>query len=369
MNQRFSTPIVVDQPLLPDLGSYYNALMEAYHTGKLSGGVLYERLEATLKARLGAANLLLCANGTLALMTALCSLPLSGEVITPAYAPLSVAHAITLCGLLPVFADVDAATGNLDPLSAQRAITAKTSGIVAAHMFGAPCDVKAFDALSQKHGLYLIYDASHAFGVQMEQTPVVRFGHASALSFNQHRLFHTGEGGAVCFNSEEAAAYARMFCNLGMDAAGQAAIVGLNARMSEMQAAMGLQVLERVEEEWRTRMRLIQLYRQELEGVEGILLPKQSALVTPSAQVFAIRIGASYGRTRDETAARLAQSNVFAQKGPPLAGECAAYGAIIQSKAFPQAELAAAQTLVLPLHGSLSDAQAKMICEILRRQS
>lgn len=367
MQSGFSEPTPLTKPVLPDLGGYYQTLMEAYQAGQLTdGGALNARLEQALRQSLGVENLLLCASGTSALMTALCCLPLSGEVITTPFTHPATVHAITLSSLTPVFADVDPETGVLLPEAAEKAVTPKTSAILPVHVYGTPCDVDGFDALAKARSLYLVYDAAHAFGVRLGAKSIIAYGDASALSFHAENLFHTVEGGAVSFRDEGAAAYARAFNNFGVEGDDTASIVGWNGKMNELQAAMGLRMLELAEAEWRARMRLIHVYRERLSGIEGIApLPERSG-VTPSAQYFVVRILEPFGITRDEVFSYFRQNNVFVSKCfCPLVSDSPAYARLPNADSLPNARRIAQEALSLPLYGTLAPEVVESICDML----
>jgi dTDP-4-amino-4,6-dideoxygalactose transaminase len=257
-------PIHVTRTFLPPREEYLYWLDKAYSSHVLTNnGPIHRELEETLRARFEVPHLKLMANGTLALQLAIRALGVSGEVITTPFSYVATTSAILWEGCTPVFVDIDPKTCCIDPNLIEAAITPATTAILATHVYGIPCDVEAIDAIAKKHRLKVIYDAAHAFDVQYKGRSILQWGDASTLSFHATKLFHTVEGGAVILHDAEAdrcLSLLRSFGHIG----DEHFTLGMNAKMSEVHAAMGMAVLPHVEEIIADRMRSIATYDQAL---------------------------------------------------------------------------------------------------------
>lgn len=260
--------IPVTKAYLPNKEKYQSYVDQIFASGWLTNnGSLLRELEQRLAAYLGVKNIILVANGSLALQIAYKALELKGEVITTPFSFAATTSTLAWEGLTPVFADIDPASFNIDPAQIEAQITEKTSAIVPVHVFGNPCDVEAIQAIADKHNLKVIYDAAHAFGSEYKGQSVLNYGDISTLSFHATKLFHTIEGGAVITNDDELAKKVRLLINFGITSPTTIESVGTNAKMNEFEAAMGLCVLDEIDIIRQRRADIWQTYVEHLSGV------------------------------------------------------------------------------------------------------
>jgi len=260
---------------LPDLEKYVEYLKRIWSSRQLTNdGEFVQLLKTKLEDYLGVKNLVLVANGTLALHLALKALELKGEIITTPFTFSATTNVILWEGLAPVFADIDPETFNIDPKEVEKKITRKTSAILATHVYGNPCDVDELGEIAHKYNLKLIYDAAHAFGVEYKHQSVLNYGDISTLSFHATKVFSTIEGGAVVVKNQELFEKLRLLRNHGIKSEEEVLLPGTNAKMNEFQAVMGLCNLENVDEYIRLRKRLCERYRERLRGTKGVKFQK-----------------------------------------------------------------------------------------------
>src|SRR5688572_18317380 len=274
----FDEPIYVTRPVLPPLEALHSRLAEIWSARWLTNvGEQHERLDRAIREYLGVPEVSLFNNGTIALLAALRALGIRGEVITTPFTFPATPHAISWSGATPVFADIDPVTLTLDPARVEALITPKTTAILPVHVYGIPCDVVALQSIADRYGLKLVYDAAHAFGTRIDGVGIGNFGDASMFSFHATKLFHSAEGGALtCGNrtSREAFDHLKNFGILNQDAVGD---VGINGKMNELQAALGLAVLDCVPDELRRRHAIIARYQERLAGIAGLALVSEPA--------------------------------------------------------------------------------------------
>lgn len=260
--------IPVTRSYLPNKDKYKAYVDKIYESGWLTNnGILLQELEQRLATYLGVKNIILVANGSLALQLAYKALNLTGEVITTPFSFAATTSTLAWEGLKPIFADIDPKSFNLDPKNIEALITSQTSAIVPVHVFGNPCQVEAIQQIADKFGLKVIYDAAHAFGVKYKDQSVLNYGDISTLSFHATKLFHTIEGGAIITNNDELAQKVRLLMNFGITGPTTIKSVGTNAKMNEFEAAMGLCVLDEIEKIQSNRAGVWKKYREKLEGV------------------------------------------------------------------------------------------------------
>lgn len=260
--------IPVTKAYLPNKEKYKAYVDRIYESGWLTNnGVLLRELERRLQEHLGVKNLILVANGSLALQLAYKALELKGEVITTPFSFVATTSTLAWEGLKPVFADIDSQTFNLDPVNIEPLINQHTSAIVPVHVFGNPCDVEAIKTIADKHNLKVIYDAAHAFDVSYKGESVLNYGDISTLSFHATKLFHTIEGGALITNDDTLAKKIRLLINFGISGANSIGSIGTNAKMNEFEAAMGLCVLDEIETIKQQRAVIWHSYVQKLRGL------------------------------------------------------------------------------------------------------
>jgi dTDP-4-amino-4,6-dideoxygalactose transaminase len=366
----FSEPIYVTRPLLPDLDQFMGKLREIWDAQWLTNnGAQHALLERRLTEALGVPYLSLFNNGTIALITACQSLRLSGEVITTPFTFPATPHVLTWNNIRPIFCDIDPISMNLDPSRIESLITPQTTGILAVHVYGTPCDVVAIQALADKYGLKVVYDAAHAFGTAIDGVGIGNFGDISMLSFHATKLFHTAEGGALAFRDPNLKARIDLLKNFGIKNEEEVVMPGINGKMNEIQAALGLAVLDYVADERNKRKLLVETYRRCLSAVPGITLAQEQPNVTNSYQYFVIRIDAQlFGISRDAVYDKFKEYNVFTRKYfYPLCSTYNCYKHLPSSSAdnLPVATTVAKQVLSMPLYGGLSVQQIADICDIL----
>jgi dTDP-4-amino-4,6-dideoxygalactose transaminase len=364
-------PIYVTQPLLPPLEEFVPYLEKIWAARILTNcGPMHQQLEGALAQYLGVPHVALFNNGTNALLTALQALELAGEVITTPYSFAATAHSILWNGLTPVFVDVDPHTFNLDPRSIEAAISPRTSAILPVHCYGYPCDVAAIADVASRHGLKVLYDAAHAFGVRLQGASVLLHGDLSVLSFHATKVFNTFEGGAIVCHDAATKRRIERLRNFGIVDEATIDAPGLNGKMSEVQAAFGLLQLKYVDAAIVRRRSIAQRYRQLLADVPGIELPAApAAAVELNGSYFPVLVGPAYPLDRDSLYQRLQQRQVFARRYFfPLLSELPMYRELPSAAAanLPQAHRLAGQVLCLPLYAALSDADVELIADTLR---
>ena len=337
-------------------------------------GPLHEALRANVQSTLSADRVSLFSSATAALVTVLRALDVSGEVITTPFTFAATPHAITWAGATPVFADIDRDALTLDPARVEAAITPRTTAIVAVHIYGMPCDVAALEDIAARHRLKLVFDAAHAFGTRISDVPIHRWGDATVYSTHASKLFHTGEGGVLVCRDEGVAHRAERLQNFGLDADGVPNEAGVNSKLSEIQAALGLSVLPHVAAERVARQRLAQRYLQSLSCVAGLKVFALPGNVAHSLQYFAVRVSGNAlndGRARRDAAQNvLASHNIYARRYFfPLCSEFPHYQALrsAQRENLPNAVSAANEMLCLPFHGGVSDTAQYAIASLLDR--
>ncbi len=258
----------VTKTYLPNIDKYKNYIDEIYASGQVTNnGQLVKRLERRLTEYLGVKNLILVANGTVALEIAYRTLELKGFAITTPFSFVATTSSLVTNGLLPIFVDIDSKTLNIDPKKIEEKITPNTSAIVATHVFGNPCDVEAIEEIAKKHNLKVVYDGAHTFGVNYKNKNIANYGDITTLSFHATKLFHTIEGGALIINDDELVQKARYLINFGIKNQEEIPHLGTNAKMNEFEAAMGLCVLDDIEQIKQNRKEIFDRYVNELKDL------------------------------------------------------------------------------------------------------
>jgi dTDP-4-amino-4,6-dideoxygalactose transaminase len=267
--------ITVTKPDLPKLEKYVGYLKKIWSTRWLTNnGEFLQLLEKRIEEYLEIQNLLLVSNGTIALQLALNALDLEGEVITTPFTFAATTNVILWKGLTPVYADLDPDTFNIDPKEVEKRITEKTGAILAVHIYGNPCYVEELQEIADEHNLKLIFDAAQAFGVENENQSVLKYGDISTLSFHATKVFNTIEGGAIIPKDEELFEKLRLMRNHGIKSEEEVVLPGINARMNEFQAAMGLCNLENVDERIQSRKTIYEDYKEKLGDINKIKFQK-----------------------------------------------------------------------------------------------
>ncbi len=363
-------PIYVTQPLLPPLAEFMPYLEQIWANKYVTnGGPFHQQLEAALCAWLGVEHISLFANGTIALMTALQSLGVQGEVITTPYSFVATAHAMMWNGIKPVFADIDPATFNIDPARIEAAITPATSAIMPVHCYGRPCDTAAIAAIARRHDLKVIYDAAHAFAVRQDGVSVLRQGDLSVLSFHATKVFNTFEGGAIVSPDAATKRHIDNLKNFGIVDEVTVVSPGINGKMSEINAAFGLLQLGHIDGALARRREIDDHYRRALSGVAGIVCLPHGAGVTPNGAYFPILVGADYPIDRDGLYRKLRDAGIVARRYfYPLISDFPMYRPMPSAAPanLPHASRAAAQVICLPIYPGLEAGQVERIAALVR---
>ena len=356
--------INVTKSSLPPYEEYAEEIKSLWDSHWLTNmGEKHQRLEAALKDYLGAEQVTLFTNGHLALETVIAAMELTGEVITTPFTFVSTTNAITRNGLKPVFCDIDPESYTMDPAKIEALITPEASAIIPVHVYGTLCDTDAIEAIAAKHGLKVIYDAAHAFGVKKNGVSAANLGDASMFSFHATKVFNTVEGGAVICRDPAIKERMDYIKNFGVHGPERIVYPGGNAKMSEFHAAMGLCNLRHLDEWLAGRKAVVERYRKNLSGIPGLTLsPEQAGVESNYAYFPVVFDGAKY--TRDEAAERLAKQGINARKYFfPLTNHNEAYG--FHGEETPIALCISERVLTLPLYPDLAMEDVDRICEII----
>jgi dTDP-4-amino-4,6-dideoxygalactose transaminase len=359
-------PMYVTRPALPPLEELEPLLREIWASGQVTNsGPMLGRLEAALAEYLGVASISVVANGTLALLLALRALEIEGEVITTPFSFVATTHALLWNGNRPVFADIDPETLNLDPEAVEAAITPRTRAILPVHVHGRPCDLTGLRAVAERHGLRLLYDAAHVFGVRLEAGNLLDAGDASVLSFHGTKVFHTFEGGAVVCSNPAAKRRVDLMRNFGFTSETEVVLPGLNAKMNEFQAALGLVQLRRIDGEIEHRRGVVETYRAAFETVPGLRWPRMPDGVERANHAYcAILVEHDFGIDRDELYRRLKRRGIHARRYfHPLISDFPMYRAIAAPAHLPVARATANAVLCLPIHSAMTGAETERVID------
>ncbi len=365
-------PVLVTRPSMPNAEDYFKIIHGVWERRWLTNdGVLHKELERRLAEYLNVEQISLFCNGTIALLVALHALRInSGEVITTPFTFPATAHVLYWNRIRPVFCDIDEKTLNLDPKRIGELISPDTKAIMGVHVFGTPCDVEAIQTIANTHGLQVIYDAAHAFGVSYKGRPILQYGDVSMLSFHATKLFTTGEGGALVCQTEAQRKRINYLKNFGI--ADEETVVGpgINGKMNEFQAAFGLLQLDMVDGEIARRKTVDEIYRKGLKDIPGITLLEVMPNIRPNHAYFPILVDKQrYGLSRDELYTVLKRFNVFTRKYfYPLCSHFSCYSALPSAAPakLPVAERIASQVLCLPMYGSLTEEVVQTIAALIK---
>ncbi|MDD3335611.1 MAG: DegT/DnrJ/EryC1/StrS family aminotransferase [Eubacteriales bacterium] len=360
--------INVTRSTMPPLEEYVDELKELWDSHWLTNnGAKLKQLEEKLKIYLHTPHLQMFANGHLGLEALLRAMKLKGEVITTPFTFASTTHAIVRCGLRPVFCDIDPVTCTMDPAKVEALISPRTCAILPVHVYGNLCDDRALRVIADRHGLKLIYDAAHAFGVSQNGVYAAQMGDAAMFSFHATKVFHTIEGGAVATADPALSEALALERNYGIVDEETVVTVGGNAKMNEFQAAMGLCNLRHVEEAIEKRRCVTEWYRSELDGREGIVLPALKEGVIPNYAYFPV-IFTGERLSRDEVCKRLGEHDIYARKYfYPLTTDFACYRGLpgFDSSLTPVAKQISQQIVTLPLYPDLPEEEVRLICSLI----
>ena len=363
--------IFVTEPALPPLNEFLPYLEKIWESKWLTNaGPFHQQLEQELADYLGVKHLALFTNATIALVTALQALRISGEVITTPYSFVATAHSLLWNGIKPVFVDIDPDTFNLDPKKIEAAITPQTTAIFPVHVYGTPCNVEEIERIADTYGLKVIYDAAHAFGVRHKGTSVLNHGDLSVLSFHATKVFNTFEGGAIICPDAKTKQRIDHLKNFGIADETTVVAPGINGKMNEVQAAFGLLQLKHVDRVLERRAQIAARYRQQLASVPGILLPALAPDCVPNNSYFPVFVEADFSLGRDALYAYLQTEDIMSRRYfYPLISEFPMYRGLPSARKdlLPVAHHVADRVLCLPIFPDLPLEQVDRICDILRR--
>lgn len=361
--------IYVTQPYLPPLEDFIPYL-EAIWKNKIltNGGPFHQRLESALCEYLEVQHISLFTNGTVALVTALQSLRITGEVITTPYSFVATSHSLLWNGIKPVFVDIEPQSLNIDPKKIEAAITPDTSAILAVHCYGHPCDVNAIQEIADKYNLRVVYDAAHAFGVRHPGGSILRNGDLSVLSLHATKVFNTFEGGAIVCSDARMKTKLDQLKNFGHDGETQVIAAGINGKMSEFNAALGLLQLEHIDGAIEKRSAVDTRYRYRLANVRGIRCIGKTDEVVANYAYFAILISDEYPIRRDDLYNRLKTAGIHPRRYFfPLISEFPMYRNLPSAHPdkLPIALRAASQVLCLPIYPDLPIEVVDRVCDVI----
>ncbi len=364
--------ITVTSPLLPNLDEFHKLLKEIWDKKWITNnGDFHQRLESALAEYLKVPYVSLFTNGTLPLITALQALRITGEVITTPYSFVATTHALWWNGIKPVFVDIDWKTGCLDPNKIEAAITPKTTAIMPVHVYGKPCDTKAIQDIADKYGLKVIYDAAHAFGVEVKGESILNAGDMSTLSFHATKVYNTIEGGAMVMHDEKTKKRIDYLKNFGFAGETEVVAPGINSKMDEIRSAYGLLNLKQVDAAIEARHQVAIRYREELKKVEGISYWDDLPGVKHNYSYFPIFVDAKkYGMTRDDLYFKMREQGILGRRYfYPLISNFSTYRGLPSANKdnLPVATKMAEEVICLPMHHGLSTDDLERIITSIRR--
>ena len=364
--------ITVTSPLLPDLNEFNELLKEIWASKWITNnGTFHQQLEKALCEYLKVPFISLFTNGTLPLITALQALRITGEVITTPYSFVATTHSLWWNGIKPVFVDIDPATGNIDPDKIEAAITPKTTAIMPVHVYGKPCDTERIQAIADKYGLKVIYDAAHAFGVEVNGESILNAGDMSTLSFHATKVYNTIEGGALVMHDEKTKKRIDYLKNFGFAGETEVVAPGINSKMDEMRSAYGLLNLRQVDAAIEARHQVAIQYREALRPIEGITFMDDMPGVKHNYSYFPIFIDEEkYGMTRDELYFKMKERYVLGRRYfYPLISEFSTYRGLpsASKENLPNAHKMADSVICLPMHHELSPKEMERILDSIIR--
>jgi len=308
-------PTFVTQPSLPELEELYPYLEKIWASKTLTnGGPFHQELEEMLCEHLGIKHISLFNNGTIALIVALQALGISGEVITTPYSFVATSHTLLWNNIKPVFVDIQPDTFNLDPLKIEAAITSETSAIMPVHCYGTACNTIEIERIATKHNLKVIYDAAHAFGVNQHSNSILNFGDLSVLSFHATKVFNTFEGGAIISHSLEMKNHIDQLKNFGFINEVEVLQAGINGKMSELNAAIGLLQLKNINALIKARQTIAERYNQQLSNIPGIEIPAVNSCKESNFSYYPILVTDRYPISRDALYEKLKDKNIFSRR-------------------------------------------------------
>lgn len=366
----FEAPIYVTRPMLPPRATFDRHLDSIWDSGRLTnGGDEHQALERALSEHLRAPHLSLFNNGTIALIAACQALRITGEVITTPFTFPATPHVLSWNGITPVFCDVDPRTLTIDPAKVERLVTARTTAILGVHVYGMPCHVDEIQRIADEYGLRVLYDGAHAFGTEVDGRPISDFGDATMFSFHATKLFHTAEGGALAVRDPGLKARIDLLKNFGIKNEVEVVMPGINGKMNELQAALGLANLEVIAAEMEARRAVAEVYRARLLRHDGITTFDLPVGTKDSRQYLVVQVDAARaGISRDRLCERMREFNVFARRYfYPLCSDFNCYRSLPSAdpRCLPVAQKASTEVLALPYFGLLGVDGASRVCDVI----
>jgi dTDP-4-amino-4,6-dideoxygalactose transaminase len=363
-------PIYVTQPFMPPLEEFNEYLQKIWDSKWLTNnGAMHQQLEKELAAYLGVKYISLFSNGTLALMTALNVLRITGEVLTTPFSFVATTHSLHWNNIKPVFVDIENDSCNIDTKKIEAAITPKTTAIMPVHVYGTPCNVDKISEIADTYGLKVIYDACHAFGVNINNNSVLNYGDLSVLSFHATKIFNSFEGGAIICHDENTKKRIDYLKNFGFKDEVTVVSPGINAKMNEVQAAFGLLQLRYIDTLIKKRQDITNRYRENLHNVAGISLLKDLPGVRHTYNYFPIRVQTGYTISRDALYTKFKEYNIFTRRYfYPLISDFQMYASLpsSQQENLPVAKKIANEVLCLPIYPDLTFQEVDLICDIIK---
>ncbi|MBO4690510.1 MAG: DegT/DnrJ/EryC1/StrS family aminotransferase [Paludibacteraceae bacterium] len=364
--------ITVTSPLLPDLDEFNSMLKEIWNSKWITNnGQFHKQLETELCKYLKVPYISIFTNGTLPLLTALQALRITGEVITTPYSFVATTHSLWWNGIKPVFVDIEESTCGIDPDRIEAAITPRTTAIMPVHCYGKPCNTKRIQEIADKYGLKVIYDAAHAFGVEVNGESILNAGDISTLSFHATKVYNTIEGGAMVIHDEMTKKRIDFLKNFGFADENTVVAPGINGKVDEMRAAYGLLNLRHVDAAIAARKRVATIYREELRNVPGVRFFDDMPGVRHNYSYFPIFIKAEeFGMTRDELYFKMKEQNILGRRYfYPLISEFSTYRGLPSAtpENLPVATRIANEVICLPMHHELSDNDIERILNCIKR--
>ncbi|UVS15364.1 DegT/DnrJ/EryC1/StrS family aminotransferase [Bacteroides faecis] len=357
---------------MPSLEDFTFLLKEIWESKMLTNnGNFHQKLEEELAKYLKVPYLSLFTNGTLPLITALQAMRITGEVITTPFSFVATTHSLWWNGIKPVFVDIEPETCNLDPSKIEAAITPRTTAIMPVHVYGKPCKTKEIQEIANKYGLKVIYDAAHAFGVEINGESILNFGDMATLSFHATKVYNTLEGGALVVHDEQTKKRIDYLKNFGFASETEVVAPGINSKVDEVRAAYGLLNLKQVDHAINSRRKVAIRYRDELQGVKGITFFNDIPGVRHNYSYFPIFINAEeYGMTRDELYFKMKEHNVFGRRYfYPLISTFSTYRGLDSANPdnLPIATQMSNNVICLPMHHALSENEVEYILQIIKK--
>ncbi len=360
--------INVTRSSMPSMEEYIEEISTLWENRWLTNmGEKHEELTKELEEYLDVENISLMSNGHMALEMAIQALGLTGEVITTPFTFVSTTHAITRNGLTPVFCDINKYDYTIDTEKMESLITPRTTAIIPVHVYGSICNVDEIDRIAKKHGLKVIYDAAHAFGVKRNNIGIANYGDASIFSFHATKVFHTIEGGAVAYHNKEIGERLYNLKNFGIHGPERVDSIGANAKMNEFQAAMGICNLRHIDDEISKRKKVTDYYMERLEGIDGITMRVKQENTESNYAYFPIFIDwKKFGKSRDEVYELLKRNDINTRKYfYPLTSEFECYRGRFDTINTPVALEASRKVLALPIYADLQQETIDAICDII----